>query len=127
MKALKIATKIFVTSMSFILALIYMLPNLALFLGFAMAAYSEYISGFFILVFTYNIARMVESIHEHKTTSDNNATHQTADEVVGDGYSYIVEDDKVTFTFRDIRCQDGRQIARLKFMREKFFEEKDEH
>jgi hypothetical protein len=86
--------------------------------------YSEYVSLFFCIVFAYNIARTVESIHEAR--NNNNAIHEARDEHVGSGYSYYTEDDKVTFTFRDISDKDGRQIARLKFMREKFFEEKDD-
>lgn len=118
-------------SISFILAVIYSLPNLALYFAVATVIVNKWISGIACLVFAWNIAKIVESAYK-EYINDKPATgnhikqldHREQKEWVhGEGYSYYIKDDEITFQFRNIK-DDGRQVSRLIFMREKFFKDK---
>lgn len=56
-----IAKRILICLISFLFAVIYVFPNAALMLGLILTAYNKYTSMFFLLIFTYNISRLVES------------------------------------------------------------------
>lgn len=122
---MKAVARVAISFVSFALAVIYALPNLALFFGIALAFYSKYVSLVFCMIFAWNIAKMVESMYGKSRDTNEDKKDNETDWVHGQGFSYTVKDDKVTFTFRDIPNQDGRQLSRLKFMREKFFKNED--
>ena len=116
-------TRIFVIVLSFIFALLYSFPTIAMMFGIALSLYSEYVSALFCMVLAYNLSKLVK--YEHDKNKDK--CPEKTDWLHGRGFSYTVKDDKVTFTFRGIQDTDGRQVSRLKFIRDQFFKEDDEH
>lgn len=93
--------------------------------GVILTVYNKTVSAVFCLLFAINIANLVESLYanrsKNKTEGNENSDRQVFE---GDGYSYFIENGQVTFTFECVEDCDGRQLNRLKFMREKFFKDK---
>ena len=69
---MKTRNRILLTVMSFILMIIYTLPNLALMFAVGLAVISEYVSLFFCLMFTWNIAKIVESAYRKSIDEGEN-------------------------------------------------------
>lgn len=118
-----------ITIVSLFFSIFFIFPNLVLFLGIAAAVYNKYIAAIFCLIFTYNIAKLVESKYNKYKEKKNADSTENADNEFGritesnDRYGYEIVDDNITFTFRNIKDKDGRQLSRLKFMRDKFFKD----
>ena len=116
--------RLLIAIVSLLLAIIYIAPTAALFFGLVLTAYNVYVAGFFCLVFAWNIAKLVELLYANSTKDTPDEPRTTYQESEGDGrYEYEVNDGRITFTFKDIKDHDGRQLSRLKFMREKFFKD----
>lgn len=122
--------RVFITVVAFALAIIYSIPNLALFFAIGTVAINKWIAGIACFVFAWNIAKLVESAYRRYLDEDKREQPQSVvsgkevEWVEGEGYSYYIKDDEITFQFRNIKDHDGRQLNRLKFMREKFFKDK---
>jgi hypothetical protein len=135
---MKTAKRISIAVIAFIFATIYALPNVALMFAVSTVFISKYISLIACFIFAWNIAKIVESAYKEylddTKRKDDDAdvrdevesmdTREQKEWVEGEGYSYYIEDDEITFQFRNIKDHDGRQLNRLKFMREKFFKDK---
>lgn len=127
---MSVKVRITICIFSFIMAALYALPNLALFVNFAIIAFaSKFVSGMFILIFAWHSAKLVELIYRRenagtftKQVKDNRSSPPEV--IQGNGYSYYIIDDKITFTFEDIIDHDDRQISRLIFTRKRFDKDK---
>lgn len=114
---------------SLFFAILFISPTIILFLGIAAATYNKYISAIFCLIFAYNIAKLVESkYNKYREEKNADSTEDADNEHRGNSESnerfrYEVVDDNITFTFRNIKDKDGRQLSRLKFMRDQFFKD----
>lgn len=117
-------------TLAFALAIIYSVPNLALIFAVATVVVSKYVSILACIVFAWNIAKIVESGYRRFLDGNKSRQHKFMDTqeqkewVEGEGYSYYIKDDEITFQFRNIKDHDARQLSRLIFMREKFFKDK---
>lgn len=69
---MKTRNRILLTVVSFILMIVYSLPNLALMFAVALAVVSEYVSLLFCLIFTWNIAKIVESAYRRSIDEGEN-------------------------------------------------------
>lgn len=105
---------------SLILSIIFVFPTLILVLGFVAAVYAKFISGIFCFVFAYNIAKYVESKYKKFLEIKKEPGEEFYED---DRIRYTIIDDTITFTFKAIKGEDGRQLSRLKFMRENFFKD----
>lgn len=109
-----------------LLTTIYMFPNIAVLAVLSTVAYAEYTRLLLMLIMSWNIAKLVQYGYDtYRSRYTEESTHDVdAEKHEHPKYSYSVEHDKITFTFKDIVDHDGRQLSRLKFMREKFFKDK---
>lgn len=93
--------------------------------GVILTVYNKIVSAAFCMMFAITVGNLVQSLYENisknKTGDNGKADGQIFE---GHGYSYFIEDGQITFTFECVEDHDGRQLNRLKFMREKFFKDK---
>lgn len=128
---MKKRNRIIIVAASFFFATIYALPNLALMFAIATILINKWISAIACLIFAWHTAKLVESAYRRFLNDDKPVRNdgeqldntEQKEWIHGEGYSYYIENDEITFQFRDIK-DDGRQVARLIFMREKFFKDK---
>lgn len=107
----------------FALSIIFAAPTLT-FLSLAAAyIYGKWLCALFTFLFAWHVAKLVELGYERYRVQNNESSENTVETIQGEGYHYHVEDGKITFTFTGIPDDDGRQVSRLKFMREKFFKD----
>lgn len=63
--------RLLIAIISFILLLIYAIPNAALMFGVILTIYSKWVSGVFTFIFAFNIAKLVESKYKKYLEKDN--------------------------------------------------------
>lgn len=106
------------------LSIIYSIPNLALMFGVILTVYNKIVAAVFCLGFAFCVAKSVQSLYDKSRDENINNEKPEREIFRGEGYYYSIEDDQITFTFEGVEDFDGRQLNRLKFMREKFFKDK---
>jgi hypothetical protein len=133
---MQVVKRIALVVLSFCIAVIYSLPNIALLFAVGTVVINQWIAGIACLVFAWNFAKMVEPLYkdyiddqrrsnnrDDKDRPERVDNEEQEEWVDGEGYRYYIKDDEITFQFRNIK-EDGRQLSRLIFMREKFFKDK---
>lgn len=120
-------------SISLFFTIITIFPTLGLLLAILLVYNYKIIFVISLLGLTYNIGKIVKYYYDKQTSPiekelsrihDNDEVIESIEHVeIGDGFQYSRKDDVVNFTFRNVRDSDGRQVARLKFMRKQFFKD----
>jgi hypothetical protein len=125
-KGVKMIKRIIIIFICALLTIVYLSPNVAIIVTLSTIAYAEYTRLLLILIMSWNIAKLVQYGYDNYRSRNTNKGTQDVDKQVHEyrKYSYSIEHDKITFTFKDIVDHDGRQLGRLKFIREKFFKDK---
>lgn len=120
--------------LTFVISLIFLFftsitafPTLGVLLLILLAYNYKIVCVLSLLGLTYNIGKIVKYYYERSrythTDMENSEYESVSDVEIGDGFEYSKKDDYVDFTFKNIKDVDGRQVNRLKFMREKFFKD----
>lgn len=117
-------------SISTFFMFITLFPTIGILFGLFIAYFYKQVCILSLLCFTYFIGKIVKYYYDNTNKSklqglsdDVSSTETIEYGEITDRFSYIRKDGKFDFTFRNVRDEDGRQIDRLKFMREKFFKD----
>lgn len=113
------------TSILLFFALITAFPTLGVLILILLAYNYKVVCMLSILGLTYNIGKIVKYYYERSRQAYTNVEDikPVTDVEIGDGFEYSKKDGYIDFTFRNVKDIDGRQLDRLKFMREKFFKD----